>query len=71
MANVFGLSSVLGTNTLWPYLIGISCIPAILLYIAGSFLVESPKYININNANPEDIINGKKKFTFMTIFLIS
>ena len=59
IANVLGLPNILGTNALWPFLIGISCVPAIILYICGSFLVESPKYININNSNPEDVIKGK------------
>ena len=45
VTNILGLPQLLGTDKLWPYLVGFTLVPAISLYIASPFMVESPKFV--------------------------
>uniref|UniRef100_A0A5F9CMA5 Solute carrier family 2, facilitated glucose transporter member 4 n=2 Tax=Glires TaxID=314147 RepID=A0A5F9CMA5_RABIT len=47
IAQVLGLESMLGTATLWPLLLGITVLPALLQLILLPFCPESPRYLYI------------------------
>ncbi|KAJ7313240.1 hypothetical protein JRQ81_004522 [Phrynocephalus forsythii] len=47
IAQVFGLESLLGTETLWPLLMGISVVPSIFQVLLFPFCPESPRYLYI------------------------
>jgi MFS family permease len=64
VANIFGLPQLFGTEKLWPYLVGINIVPAVLLYFAAPFIVESPKYVYINKNNPRGAQDSKKILFF-------
>ncbi|XP_073654608.1 solute carrier family 2, facilitated glucose transporter member 4 isoform X2 [Tursiops truncatus] len=47
IAQVLGLESILGTATLWPLLLGITMLPALLQLVLLPFCPESPRYLYI------------------------
>ncbi|KAG8507144.1 Solute carrier family 2, facilitated glucose transporter member 4 [Galemys pyrenaicus] len=47
IAQVLGLESLLGTATLWPLLLGITVLPALLQLVLLPFCPESPRYLYI------------------------
>lgn len=47
LPQVLGLESMLGTATLWPLLLGITVLPALLQLILLPFCPESPRYLYI------------------------
>uniref|UniRef100_A0A8I3PDC9 Solute carrier family 2, facilitated glucose transporter member 4 n=1 Tax=Canis lupus familiaris TaxID=9615 RepID=A0A8I3PDC9_CANLF len=47
IAQVLGLESMLGTTTLWPLLLGITVLPALLQLVLLPFCPESPRYLYI------------------------
>lgn len=49
IAQILGLNSLLGTDSLWVTLLMVTVIPAILQVIALPFCPESPKYLLSNN----------------------
>ncbi|CAN9513698.1 unnamed protein product [Ophioblennius macclurei] len=53
VAQIFGLESLLGSETLWPLLLALTVLPAILQSIMLPFCPESPRYLLIN-LNQED-----------------
>jgi SP family facilitated glucose transporter-like MFS transporter 1 len=57
VANVIGLPQLLGTPELWPYLAGLTFVPAII-HILLVFTSESPKYLFINKNNKEKAREG-------------
>ncbi len=57
--NTLGLSSLLGTPDLWPYLAFFMFIP-VIVHIGLFFLVESPKYLFICRNDKEKAKKGKK-----------
>ncbi|KAI1885821.1 hypothetical protein AGOR_G00207730 [Albula goreensis] len=53
VAQIFGLESLLGSSTLWPLLLALTAIPAVLQSIMLPFCPESPRFLLIN-LNQED-----------------
>uniref|UniRef100_A0A3Q2YD18 Solute carrier family 2 member 3b n=1 Tax=Hippocampus comes TaxID=109280 RepID=A0A3Q2YD18_HIPCM len=47
VAQIFGLESLLGSDTLWPILLALTALPAILQSIMLPFCPESPRYLLI------------------------
>lgn len=47
LPQVLGLESMLGTATLWPLLLAITVLPALLQLILLPFCPESPRYLYI------------------------
>lgn len=48
LPQVLGLESMLGTATLWPLLLGITVLPALLQLVLLPFCPESPRYLYIS-----------------------
>ncbi|XP_030632542.1 LOW QUALITY PROTEIN: solute carrier family 2, facilitated glucose transporter member 1 [Chanos chanos] len=48
IAQVFGLESIMGNRTLWPFLLGFTFIPALLQCILLPLCPESPRFLLIN-----------------------
>ncbi len=59
--NVCGLSTVLGSTHLWPYLFALTLIPAAIHILFLQFCVETPKYVYINRNDP---VEAKRSITF-------
>ena len=57
VSQILGLDKVLGTESGWPALLGISGIPAFLQIVLLPFVPESPRYLIINKNEDE---NGRK-----------
>ena len=57
VSQILGLDKVLGTESGWPALLGISGIPAFLQIALLPFVPESPRYLIINKNEDE---NGRK-----------
>nr|XP_028599656.1 solute carrier family 2, facilitated glucose transporter member 3-like [Podarcis muralis] len=53
VAQVFGLDVILGTKTLWPLLVGLTVVPAVLQCAALPFCPESPRFLLINRMEEE------------------
>nr|XP_058938544.1 solute carrier family 2, facilitated glucose transporter member 3 isoform X2 [Kogia breviceps] len=53
VAQIFGLKSILGTEELWPLLLGFTIIPAVLQCAALPFCPESPRFLLINRKEEE------------------
>nr|XP_023017429.1 solute carrier family 2, facilitated glucose transporter member 1-like isoform X1 [Leptinotarsa decemlineata]XP_023017430.1 solute carrier family 2, facilitated glucose transporter member 1-like isoform X1 [Leptinotarsa decemlineata] len=51
ISQVLGLSSILGTDTLWPTLLAMTIVPAIFQVITLPFCPESPKYLLLSKGN--------------------
>lgn len=51
---IFGLKVILGTEELWPLLLGFTIIPAILQSAALPFCPESPRFLLINRKEEEN-----------------
>ncbi|XP_053213069.1 solute carrier family 2, facilitated glucose transporter member 1-like isoform X2 [Panonychus citri] len=47
VANVLGFESIMGSETLWPYLFAIPLIPMIFMFVTLPLCPESPKYVLI------------------------
>ena len=45
ISQILGMSSVLGTETGWPWLLAMTAVPAILQLATLPFCPESPKYL--------------------------
>lgn len=57
VAQIFGLNVILGTEDLWPVLLGFTILPALLQSAALPFCPESPRFLLINKKEEE---NAKK-----------
>ncbi|XP_006914737.1 solute carrier family 2, facilitated glucose transporter member 3 isoform X1 [Pteropus alecto] len=53
VAQIFGLKFILGSEDLWPVLLGFTILPAILQSIALPFCPESPRFMLINRKEEE------------------
>ncbi|XP_026545475.1 solute carrier family 2, facilitated glucose transporter member 3-like isoform X1 [Notechis scutatus] len=53
VAQVFGLDVILGTERLWPVLLGLTIIPALLQLATLPFCPESPRFLLINKMEEE------------------
>ncbi|XP_037702566.1 solute carrier family 2, facilitated glucose transporter member 3 [Choloepus didactylus] len=54
VAQIFGLEAILGSEELWPVLLGFTIIPAVLQSIALPFCPESPRFLLINRKEEEN-----------------
>nr|XP_027806349.1 solute carrier family 2, facilitated glucose transporter member 3 [Marmota flaviventris] len=54
VAQIFGLKFILGSEDLWPVLLGLTIIPAVLQSIALPFCPESPRFLLINRKEEEN-----------------
>lgn len=54
VAQVFGLKVILGTEELWPVLLGFTILPALLQSIALPFCPESPRFLLINKKEEDN-----------------
>ncbi|CAN5951164.1 unnamed protein product, partial [Sphagnum jensenii] len=70
IANIIGLPQLLGTQSLWPYLVGFTLIPAIV-HMGLFFTSESPKYFFINKNNPNQAEKVLKKLRNNNVDLIN
>ncbi|VDL90335.1 unnamed protein product [Schistocephalus solidus] len=48
ISQIFGLTEVMGTATLWPYLLGLTIIPSVVLLLLLWTCPDSPRYILLN-----------------------
>ncbi|KAG1961744.1 solute carrier family 2, facilitated glucose transporter member 1-like isoform X3 [Pimephales promelas] len=48
MAQIFGIKEIMGTSTMWPFLLGFTFIPALLQCAILPFCPESPRFLLIN-----------------------
>ncbi|TFJ98498.1 alpha-1B-glycoprotein-like [Platysternon megacephalum] len=53
VAQIFGLKEIMGSESLWPLLLGFTVIPAILQCAALPFCPESPRFLLINKMEEE------------------
>ena len=51
LSNVLGLDVILGTSQLWPLLLALGGLPAIVQIILLPFVPESPRYLIINKGD--------------------
>ncbi|XP_003410722.1 solute carrier family 2, facilitated glucose transporter member 3 [Loxodonta africana] len=54
VAQIFGLEVILGSEELWPVLLGFTIIPAVLQSAALPFCPESPRFLLINRKEEEN-----------------
>lgn len=63
---------MMGTEELWPYLLGFSGIPALLQVAALQFFPEAPRYLYIDKGDVEGATRGesaKAALTFCCVCL--
>lgn len=56
---IFGLESLLGSDTLWPVLLALTILPAIVQSIMLPFCPESPRYLLISLNQEEEARKGQ------------
>ncbi|XP_023648466.1 solute carrier family 2, facilitated glucose transporter member 1 [Paramormyrops kingsleyae] len=54
IAQIFGLESLLGSETLWPLLLALTALPAVLQCLLLPFCTESPRYLLITLNQEEE-----------------
>lgn len=59
MLQVFGLEVLLGSDSLWPLLLAVTILPAILQSIMLPFCPESPRYLLIVLNQEEEARRGR------------
>lgn len=64
---VFGLEALLGSEKLWPLLLAITVIPAVLQCILLPFCPESPRFLLINLKQEEQACKGMNRQLQRTI----
>ncbi|XP_064408953.1 solute carrier family 2, facilitated glucose transporter member 4 isoform X2 [Latimeria chalumnae] len=63
IAQIFGLDTILGTEELWPLLLGLTVIPTILQAILLPFCPESPRYLYLVCNEENKAKKSLKRFT--------
>uniref|UniRef100_A0A672YPN7 Solute carrier family 2, facilitated glucose transporter member 5 n=1 Tax=Sphaeramia orbicularis TaxID=375764 RepID=A0A672YPN7_9TELE len=53
MGQIIGIKEVMGTEEMWPYLLAVSGIPAILQFVTLLFFPEAPRYLYIDKGDTE------------------
>jgi MFS transporter, SP family, solute carrier family 2 (facilitated glucose transporter), member 1 len=53
VSNVLGIPQTLGTDKLWPYLVGLTFVPMIIHLVFLPFCSETPKFLYIYRNEPE------------------
>ncbi|XP_019714733.1 solute carrier family 2, facilitated glucose transporter member 3-like [Hippocampus comes] len=64
---VSGLETMLGTKELWPMMMSLSLIPALVQYLVMPFCPESPRYLLINKGQEDEADAGRTTLTFSPI----
>lgn len=59
----FVFREVMGTEELWPYLLAVSGIPALLQFVALPFFPEAPRYLYIDKGDTEGAKQGESTNT--------
>lgn len=57
---ILGLENLLGSQELWPLLLGLTVLPALLQSIMLLFCSESPRYLLINLQQEDKAREGKR-----------
>ncbi|XP_071383050.1 solute carrier family 2, facilitated glucose transporter member 11-like [Centroberyx affinis] len=57
MGQIVGIKELMGTEDMWPYLLAVSGIPAILQFVTLLYFPEAPRYLYIDKGD----IEGSKK----------
>lgn len=63
---IFGLESILGSDNLWPLLLALTILPAILQSVMLPFCPESPRYLLIVLNQEEEARKGGCAHSFTT-----
>ncbi|XP_012879029.1 PREDICTED: solute carrier family 2, facilitated glucose transporter member 3-like [Dipodomys ordii] len=66
VAQILGLDILLGSDDLWPVLLGFTIIPAVLQSIALPFCPESPRFLVINKMREEQAKDTQNVFYYST-----
>ncbi|XP_041438115.1 solute carrier family 2, facilitated glucose transporter member 11-like 1 isoform X1 [Xenopus laevis] len=61
MGFVVGLREFLGSETLWPYLMAFSAVPALIQLLTLPFFPESPRYLLIDKGNKKDCLKAMQQ----------
>ena len=56
---IFGLSSIMGNDTMWPALLAFTCVPSLLSCVAIPFMPKSPRFLLIDQQNEGEARNGE------------
>ena len=79
VTNILGLPSVLGSDSLWPLLLALIVIPAVVHIVGLPFCVESPKYLYIIKDDQQkakegmpgcDLINHQSDYFYYFLYLL-
>ncbi|XP_061788654.1 solute carrier family 2, facilitated glucose transporter member 11-like [Nerophis lumbriciformis] len=62
MGQIIGIKEMMGSEEMWPFLLAISGIPAIVQFVALLFFPESPRYLYIDKGDSE---GGKKALQWL------
>ena len=60
LAQVLGLTEILGTDDLWPILLGLTICWPLLQLVCLPFIPESPRYLLLTKHNEEDARAGAR-----------
>ncbi|KAF3856264.1 hypothetical protein F7725_016987 [Dissostichus mawsoni] len=58
IGQIIGIKEIMGTEDMWPYLLAVSGIPAILQLVTLLFFPESPRYLYIDKGDTEGSIKA-------------
>ena len=70
VAQVLGMSSLMGTKELWPWLFCLTVVPAIIQLVTLPFCPESPKYLLLSRGRDMDAQRGERSITIYIIFYV-
>uniref|UniRef100_A0A3Q3VTJ2 Solute carrier family 2, facilitated glucose transporter member 5 n=1 Tax=Mola mola TaxID=94237 RepID=A0A3Q3VTJ2_MOLML len=62
LGQVVGLTSVLGTEQLWPYLLASNALPGLIQLLTLPWFPESPRYLLIDRGDREACMRALKRF---------
>ncbi|XP_054640186.1 solute carrier family 2, facilitated glucose transporter member 11-like [Dunckerocampus dactyliophorus] len=62
MGQIIGIKEIMGAEEMWPFLLAISGVPAIVQFVVLSFFPESPRYLYIDKGDSE---GGKKALQWL------
>lgn len=68
VTNIIGLPEILGSDKLWPYLLGFIILPALVHIFGLPFCIESPKYLFLTKNKPSEARLGRLSFSLGNIF---
>ncbi|XP_018421417.1 PREDICTED: solute carrier family 2, facilitated glucose transporter member 11-like [Nanorana parkeri] len=61
MGFVVGLREILGTEELWPYLLSVSAVPALIQLVTLPFFPESPRYLLIDKGDKDGCLKAMQQ----------